>query len=365
MNNQNLKPHYVILDGLRGVAALMVLWYHIFEAFATSPLDQVFNHGYLAVDFFFLLSGFVLSYSYDEQIKTLSIGSFIKKRIFRLHPMLLIASVLGAVMVCVQSMFSAELSAVPVAVVLLSLAMHIFLIPSSSAVDLRGYTEMFPLNGPAWSLFFEYIGSLLYVLVLRYLPKKVLMLLLLLLIGIQCYLVYTSEWGYVGSGWSLSYDQGFVGGLLRVLSAITLGVLLARVCSPAKVKNSFAITSLVLIVLLSMPRIGGGDAMWLNATYELVCIFLIFPALIYWGTSQVGVSPRLLSVCKFLGALSYPLYIIHYPFIYLYILWVKANNYTFVDSIWGALGLYVGVIALAYMLLQCYDKPVRKLLSKL
>ena len=47
------KPHYVLLDGLRGVAALLVIWYHVFEGFATSPIDQKFNHGYLAVDFFF------------------------------------------------------------------------------------------------------------------------------------------------------------------------------------------------------------------------------------------------------------------------------------------------------------------------
>ena len=64
------KPHYVLLDGLRGVAALLVIWYHVFEGFATSPIDQKFNHGYLAVDFFFILSGFVIGYAYDDRWKT-------------------------------------------------------------------------------------------------------------------------------------------------------------------------------------------------------------------------------------------------------------------------------------------------------
>ncbi|MCW2263245.1 MULTISPECIES: acyltransferase family protein [Sphingobacterium] len=50
------KPHYNVLDGLRGVAAITVVCFHIFEAFATSHLDQRINHGYLAVDFFFILS---------------------------------------------------------------------------------------------------------------------------------------------------------------------------------------------------------------------------------------------------------------------------------------------------------------------
>ena len=75
------KPHYGILDGLRGVAALMVIWYHIFEGFATSPIDQKFNHGYLAVDFFFILSGFVIGYAYDDRWKSMKIKDFFKRRL--------------------------------------------------------------------------------------------------------------------------------------------------------------------------------------------------------------------------------------------------------------------------------------------
>ena len=57
------KPHYMLLDAMRGVAALVVIWYHIFEGFATSAMDQRINHGYLAVDFFFILSGFILCHT--------------------------------------------------------------------------------------------------------------------------------------------------------------------------------------------------------------------------------------------------------------------------------------------------------------
>jgi peptidoglycan/LPS O-acetylase OafA/YrhL len=62
-NSLTTKPHYPILDGLRGVAAVLVVAFHIFEAHATSSLDQIINHGYLAVDFFFLLSGYVIGYA--------------------------------------------------------------------------------------------------------------------------------------------------------------------------------------------------------------------------------------------------------------------------------------------------------------
>ena len=84
------KAHYDLLDGLRGVAALMVIWYHIFEgyAFAGGSIIETFNHGYLAVDFFFILSGFVIGYAYDDRWgRNLTMKNFFKRRLIRLHPM--------------------------------------------------------------------------------------------------------------------------------------------------------------------------------------------------------------------------------------------------------------------------------------
>ena len=86
----NTKPHYHILDGLRGVAAIMVVWFHIFGAYAPSHLDQNINHGYLAVDFFFILSGFVIGYAYDDRWGKMGIKEFIKRRVIRLHPIVVI-----------------------------------------------------------------------------------------------------------------------------------------------------------------------------------------------------------------------------------------------------------------------------------
>lgn len=94
----NTKPHYEILDGLRGVAAIMVVWFHIFEAYATSHLDQRINHGYLAVDFFFILSGFVIGYAYDDRWGKMKITDFIKRRVIRLHPMVVVGALIGGVM---------------------------------------------------------------------------------------------------------------------------------------------------------------------------------------------------------------------------------------------------------------------------
>lgn len=94
------KPHYALLDGLRGVAALLVVWYHIFEGFqfaGNKPVIDFINHGYLAVDFFFILSGFVVGYAYDNRWgKTLTLGGFFRRRLIRLQPMVCMGAVIGA-----------------------------------------------------------------------------------------------------------------------------------------------------------------------------------------------------------------------------------------------------------------------------
>ena len=99
---KNSKPHFNILDGLRGVAAIMVVWFHIFEAYATSHLDQQINHGYLAVDFFFILSGFVIGYAYDDRWGTMSKWEFVKRRFIRLQPMVVIGALIGGAMFYTQ-----------------------------------------------------------------------------------------------------------------------------------------------------------------------------------------------------------------------------------------------------------------------
>jgi peptidoglycan/LPS O-acetylase OafA/YrhL len=96
------KQHYAILDGLRGVAALMVVAFHLFEAHAASRFEQIINHGYLAVDFFFVLSGFVIGYAYDDRWRTMSTMEF-SRRLIRLHPMIVVAMLIGAALFYVQA----------------------------------------------------------------------------------------------------------------------------------------------------------------------------------------------------------------------------------------------------------------------
>ncbi|MGL5682177.1 MAG: acyltransferase family protein [Marinifilaceae bacterium] len=363
----NTKPHYLILDGLRGVAALMVIWYHIFEGYATSPMDQVFNHGYLAVDFFFLLSGFVIAYAYDDRWKTMSKGEFFKRRLIRLQPMVILGAVLGVITFCIQGGEQWDGTKIAFSAMMFSTLLTMFLIPAlpGSAVEVRGNGEMFPLNGPTWSLFFEYIGNILYALFLRRLSTKLLAGIAVLAGGglITYASLNLSGYGNLGVGWTLA-GYGLLGGLLRFIFSFTVGLLIARNFKSAKIKNAFAICTLSIITLLSIPFIGGSDNMWLNGLYDCVCIIALFPVLLYIGASGSVDSPRATKVYKFLGDISYPLYVVHYPFMYLFYSWLWKNEFTFNQTWQVTFPLFIGCIALAYVSLRFYDMPVRRWLTK-
>ena len=191
------KAHYHILDGLRGVAALIVVWYHIFEgyAFAGGTHIETLNHGYLAVDFFFILSGFVIAYAYDDRWKkNLTNKEFFKRRLIRLQPMVVMGAVLGAITFMMQGSVQWDGTKIGLSMVMLSMLCTMFFIPAipGAHYDVRGNGEMFPLNGPSWSLFFEYIGNILYALFIRRLSNKALTTLVVVM-GIALFLYATFD----------------------------------------------------------------------------------------------------------------------------------------------------------------------------
>lgn len=357
------KPHYNILDGLRGIAALMVVCFHLFEAFATSHLDQRINHGYLAVDFFFILSGFVVGYAYDDRWKKMTVAEFLKRRFIRLHPMVVMGAVIGAVMFYFQGCSVWDVSTVSISMLLVATLLNALLIPAAPGSEIRGLGEMYPLNGPSWSLFFEYIGNILYAFFIRKLPTRALSVLVLLA---GCGLAAFAIWGPLGDicvGFAMD-GVNMTGGSLRLLFAFSAGLLLSRVFKPIHIKGAFWICSLAVVALLSVPRIGGSEHLWMNGLYDTVCAVVFFPLLVYLGASGKTTDKITTRVCKFLGDISYPLYMVHYPFIYLYYAWVKNENLTFEQSLPGAAALVAGSVILAYLCLKLYDEPVRRFLTK-
>lgn len=221
------KPHYELLDGLRGAVALMVLWYHVFEgfAFAEGTGIETFNHGHIGVDFFFMLSGFVISYAYDDRWKSnashpLTIGNFFKRRLIRLHPMLIIGAIIGTIAFLLQGGVTWEGNTISLPWVVMALVLTMLFIPAyaGAGYEIRGNGEMFPLNGPAWSLFFEYIGNILYAMLIRRLSNRLLGCLVAVTGVLWAWFSVTDLSGYdsLGVGWAID-SINFWGGLLRML----------------------------------------------------------------------------------------------------------------------------------------------------
>jgi len=358
------KPHYPILDGLRGVAAIIVVAYHLFEANAQNVMYQYINHGYLAVDFFFLLSGFVISYAYDDRWSSMTTGNFFAKRIERLQPMVILGMLIGALLFYLgDSAFFPEIHNIPLWQVLAVMLIGFTLIPLPPQADIRQWDgEMYPLNGAAWSLFYEYIANIAYALFLRRASTRILFILAIVTGSYLSYHAITH--GDLIGGWSLTSKE-IHNGLVRLSFPFIAGMLMARTITIKKFSNRFLLSSLLLSAILIFPRIGGEDFKWINGLYEALAVTVLFPLVIYLGASaKVG---KYGSFCKTLGDLSYPLYITHIPLVYIYRGWISNNklnpDFNYLTICYGIVTFFTALL-MGYLAFRYYDEPVRKWIRK-
>ncbi|WP_428328991.1 acyltransferase family protein [Mucilaginibacter sp.] len=359
------KNHYEILDGLRGVAAIIVVTFHIFETNSGgNRFGQFINHGYLAVDFFFLLSGFVVAYAYDDRWGKMTQWDFYKRRLIRLQPMVIMGSLIGAALFYFQGGAAFPLiDGTPVWKMLLVMLLGFTMIPLPVSMDIRGWQEMHPLNGPAWSLFFEYVANILYALIIRKFSKLVLSIFVVLSALLLINYLVTGPQGDVIGGWSIDKTQLYIG-FARLLYPFFAGVLLCRLGKLIHIKNAFAVCSVLIVIVLFFPRLGGPEHLWMNGIYEAFSIIVIFPLIVAIGAGGSITGKFSAKVCTFLGNISYPIYITHYPLIYVYTAWVTKNKPTMEYSLRFGLLLLIVSIAIGYASLKLYDEPVRNWLKK-
>jgi len=359
---QESKPRYEILDGLRGVAAVLVVAFHLFEAHSGgNHLIQVINHGYLAVDFFFLLSGFVIGYAYDDRWGRMTVADFLRRRLVRLHPMVIMGSLIGGV--CYYfgaSTLFPMIHDMPVWHLVVVMLVGCTLLPLTPALDIRGWQEMHPLNGPAWSLFFEYIANFLYAVVIRKLPRLVLAALVVLF---GCALLRLAlAHGDVIGGWAVNGPQLRIG-FTRLLYPFFAGLLLFRTGKLFRFRHAFWVCSVLIVALLALPRFGGADHPWANGLYEALVILFAFPLIVALGAGSRLEGRYSTKICTLLGEVSYPLYITHYPLIYLYTACIVDRHWSLRQSYPLALLVLFGAIAIAYACVKLYDEPVRNRLK--
>ena len=337
--------HYLALDALRGLAALAILLFHLDHWW---NIPWLATNAYLAVDFFFCLSGFVLALAYaKEKHRTLGLGRFALVRLIRLMPMVVLANVISASYLLTKGL--ATHAMVPLPDLARALALGVISVPDLSAPAAIGGPQVFPLNGPQYTLFLELVVNLIWFATRR-LPQ----LPFALGVSVVSFVVLS---------------QAGLGG--DTASTILLGV--PRVCA-----SFFAGVALFHATrrwrhLALSPRVFGGLAAAMLVLFFLP-LKLALPAVLVWSAvavpllvlagASVVVPGRLATACATLGALSYPIYALHYP-VFCWINGIMQAILHRQDARLEAPAVVVGVIAMSALALATYDTPVRRALGRL
>ncbi len=350
LNSASLnKPHYVLLDGLRGIAAFVILVFHYLEMIYQNYEDNWLGHGYLAVDFFFCLSGFVIGYAYDDRMKKIGVTHFFVNRLIRLHPLVVFGTVLG-VLGYVFNPFIDNTLASGIGNVVLAAFLSMLLVPFPF-LKYRG-GGLFPYNTPSWSLFFEYIANVVYAFVLSRLKT----VWLVVLGGVNAALLVLCAYksGWLIGGWDISsIPEGFA----RVGFSFTAGLVIYR-CGPI-IKNrvGFLLPCLLLTGVFFFPH---DTCDWIT---ESVIVILIFPLIISLGAGTT-VRGRTKYMLDFMGKLSYPLYMTHITTVWLFGNYYRTYNPAGMQLVGIVVALVVFNLLVAVITLRWIDEPLRKWLGK-
>lgn len=332
------KASYPAFDALRGIAAILVVLYHAeyILGFALVP------NGYLAVDLFFALSGFVIAHAYDARLAAgMGVGRFALMRMLRFWPLYLLGLALG---VAVQGLYLAigHDPAMKPWQIVAAIGSNAVFVPA--LFPTYGNT-LFPLNVVSWSLFFELVVNILYACLLPWLSRRVVGG-IALVSGVG-FAVAALLYGTTNVGWS-STEVWL--GLLRTIFSFSAGVWLFR-ADIALPRVPLWLLMAVVTLFLSLPVSDAG-----RPVLTLLFILLVSPLMVAAG-ARVEVPPRAAAFATLLGALSYPLYAIHKPLLSFANLAGKAADAP------GPLvvALYMaGVCGLCLLLDRWFDRPLRR-----
>jgi peptidoglycan/LPS O-acetylase OafA/YrhL len=289
-----VNHRFVALDGLRGIAAGAVVLYHLGTA---TGLPWLAPRGYLAVDFFFVLSGFVIAHAYGERLRTacLSPMQFLRVRLRRLWPTAVVGTLIG---VAVVLLTPAGLSVRTQHGFALAMALNLMMLP-----NVVPGLAMFPANPPHWSLWYEIVANYAYAVIAPWLGGLALVA-LVLIAAVRDSVVMA----HVGSGGHADVS--------RVAVSFFVGVLVYRVWNRGhRPRLNALILVATLIVALAWPAMPPGRAL-----IDAILTLCVFP-LVVWTGASVCVTGRAQRLAIVSGRLSYPLYAVHYPFI-LCVLWL-------------------------------------------
>jgi len=327
------------LNAMRGIAAIGVVLFHGRSLWhgAVAP------HGYLAVDIFFMLSGFVIAHAYEGRLRGgLRVAEFAKIRIIRFYPLYGLGLALG---IARYLMLKAghNPDALPTVDLVMATLTGLAFLPCP--LPSHGY-DLFILNPPSWSLFYELAVNVAFAAMAPRLSKV--MLGAIVAVSGICLLPLVLAAGNADLG-ANGLDIG--AGVARTVFSFGLGVLIYR--SAPKIP-----TIPPLLVLLAVALVVGLPVA--SPYYDLACILLVSPLLLMAGASSE--PPVLLHrAFIYLGLISFPLYAVHRPLLAL------APNVAHVlhlsQPVAGSL-IVIGLLALCPLLDRFYDAPLRRWLSR-
>jgi peptidoglycan/LPS O-acetylase OafA/YrhL len=343
------KEHFHILDGLRGIAALAVVVFHFMEWIYPDFTKNFIGHGFLAVDFFFCLSGFVIAYAYDNRLPKIGKRAFFTSRLIRLHPLIITGTLIGSIGLFLDP-FSTQAVSLPIASFALMFVCSLLLIPLP-VMEERSF-NLFSLNAPSWSLFWEYIAYILYAFFLIRLSKKILWLLLAFAATGIILISYSA--GNLLGGWN---GATFFHGGIRMSYSFLAGMLIFRSGWIIKNRLGFAVLSLLLAAAFFT------SGLWESSIMEPLIVLFYFPLLIALGAGSV-LHGSLRRVCVFMGNISYPLYMTHYAAIWWFGSYLIAKNPPHAQLPW-IIGIgTVILVFFAWLVMKFVDMPLRNFLNR-
>jgi peptidoglycan/LPS O-acetylase OafA/YrhL len=339
---------FVVLDGLRGVAAIAVMALHLKVKFLLGYRPQAG----LAVDFFFLLSGFVIAHAYWAKLteRRMGLGKFVVVRLVRLYPMMLLGNLLGAAYFLILG----GKTGTQVAGAML-FALPLVPLPRVSNPTASSY----PLNGAFWSLTHELAINFLVAALAPFLSanRHFLVLLVVSLVGL---VVIAMAGGLDATiAWR---DQGYA--FLRALAPLVLGIFLYRFL-PVKAESASGSTAGAMIGGLGLAAALAAVlfAPVLPVWVRLSAVLLVFPAIVLLAAHLPARGP-LTTIWRWLGAVSFPVYALHVPFVFALDPWltpILANRSTYAAPLFVL--VIAALLALSTLALKLYDEPVRRWLS--
>lgn len=350
------KPKLKVLDALRGFCALCVLALHFSENYIHGWGLRLMPHGCLPVEYFFILTGFTLVYAYDGKwSQGLTFGSFFRRRVIRLHPLVIVGSVIGAACYLLSAeQYAGRFPACNLWQLGLLTLWCCTMLPAPNCL---GFHLLHPLQGPLWTLFYIYLANVLYALVLRRLKTWALAALALGGIGLTYYFGIRTggfhsgaEWcWWWGSGWPKSVyavlNSTNAGAFARMAFPLFAGMVIARKGWKIRTGNwALWICLAILSIIFFAPEMRPVQPIWgpldsnailsslglaaskaLNGGFEATAVVIGMPLVLLLGVGGEIRNQALAAVCRFLGKYSFPLYCTHYSMTILQRVWRDAH----------------------------------------